>query len=169
MLLMDTSEQPGPLVLHHEPMPLDAQLLVLEVGARTGRFIEAAEQNGYSPTSYFKTIDAFPDFAKGVGYATARVVERLEAAADKRAVEGWLEPVYSQKLGCKIGAIRKYSDHLLEMRLKALKPQAYRTNVAVTAQVAVGVLAVPASPPDAASWHQAFNKAAGAIDSAADE
>ena len=47
----------------------------------------------------------------------------LEAEADRRAIEGILEPVYYKGKVC--GAKRRYSDTLLIARLRALDPKRY--------------------------------------------
>jgi hypothetical protein len=48
----------------------------------------------------------------------------LEHEADRRAIKGWDEPVFYQGRAC--GVIRKYSDQMLDRRLKAELPQKYR-------------------------------------------
>lgn len=127
----------------------------MAAAARTGRPRQAAEELGFAPTSYDATVEADPQFAVAVEAARARYVERLEAAADQRAVEGWLEPVF--QLGQHVGDVRKYSDTLLLRRLEALAPERYRANVRVDARVAAGVLVVPSAAPDAAAWAAAFS------------
>ena len=49
--------------------------------------------------------------------------ERREAEADRRAMQGWEEPVFQG--GVQVGAVRKYSDKLLELQLKANNPKKY--------------------------------------------
>jgi len=68
-------------------------------------------------------------------------IERLEDEAHRRAVEGVLEPVFgrteSGAIGV-VGGVRKYSDRLLEVMLRAKKPDVYRenkTSVAVAVHV----------------------------------
>lgn len=151
---MDVTEPTGPLVLRHEPLPADARELVIAAAARTGRPMEAAETLGYSPLSFTKTLDEDPDFSAAIEAAKGRVAERLEAEADRRAVDGWEEPVFFKGVRC--GTIQRFSDNLLELRLKAVAPQRYRTNVSVDAKVAAGVLVVPAAAPNAQEWSQAF-------------
>lgn len=51
-----------------------------------------------------------------------RDIMRVEAA-DERAINGWLEPVYQQ--GVEVGAIHRFSDRLMELRLKAADPKKY--------------------------------------------
>src|SRR5262249_21583923 len=56
--------------------------------------------------------------------ATLMRVEVLEAELRRRAVEGWLEPVYYR--GKKVGDVRKFSDTCLIFALKGEKPEKYR-------------------------------------------
>lgn len=69
--------------------------------------------------------------------------DNLEAEAFRRAFTGVDEPVYYQ--GRVVGHIRKYSDRLLEQRLRAELPEKYRDNLKVDATVKAGVLVVPAT------------------------
>lgn len=94
------------------------------------------------------------DFRAAIEAAQALYVERLESAADRRAVDGWEEEVYQLAQYC--GTVRKYSDKLLEVRLRALAPERYRDNVKLDARIAAGVLALPVAAPDAAAWASAF-------------
>lgn len=59
--------------------------------------------------------------------ATEDAGDRCEAEVHRRAVEGWDEPVYQG--GKRVGTIRKYSDRLLELRVKALRPDKYRERI----------------------------------------
>lgn len=52
------------------------------------------------------------------------ILSRLEAEADRRAMEGYLKPIYYN--GVAVGAERRYSDTLLIVRLKALAPHRYK-------------------------------------------
>ncbi len=51
----------------------------------------------------------------------------LEDEARRRAYDGWLEPVFHK--GVKVGTVRKFSDTLLIVLLKAHKPEKYRENI----------------------------------------
>jgi len=59
-----------------------------------------------------------PDFKQKWDTAIANFINRLEAEADRRAVEGTLEPVFYR--GVQVGNIRRYSDHLLMFRLRGM-------------------------------------------------
>ena len=71
--------------------------------------------------------------------AIDQAAEYLEAEAWRRATEGVEEPLTSAK-GLIYGedgapvTVRRYSDHLMGLLLKAARPSKYRDNVHVTAQ-----------------------------------
>ncbi|MHB0939000.1 MAG: terminase [Armatimonadota bacterium] len=56
-------------------------------------------------------------------------LERMEAEADRRALQGVLKPVFQG--GKKVGTVRVFSDTLLIFRMKALDPDKYRENSSV--------------------------------------
>lgn len=65
-----------------------------------------------------------PDFAAAWSDAVDEAIDRLEREAWRRAVEGLEEPVFYQGKVC--GVVRRYSDRMLEMLLKAHRPEEYR-------------------------------------------
>lgn len=65
-----------------------------------------------------------PEFAALCRQALDEYTERLEREADRRAVRGYLEPVFHQGKRC--GEKLRFSDALLMFRLKALRPAMYR-------------------------------------------
>jgi hypothetical protein len=67
-------------------------------------------------------------FAKAWDAALKEAIDALELEARRRAVEGVLEPAgwYKGKAG---GKVRRYSDTLLVVLLKAHRPAKYRENV----------------------------------------
>ena len=89
----------------------------------------AAQMAGYSRRAVYDRRKADPAFGERWDEAVAVAIERLEAEADRRAVEGVLEPVFYQGIEC--GQVRRYSDTMLIFRLKALKPEMYRERVAI--------------------------------------
>lgn len=50
--------------------------------------------------------------------------DRFEAEARRRAIEGTLRPVFFR--GEEVGQVREFSDRLLELELKARRPEKYR-------------------------------------------
>lgn len=77
------------------------------------------------PTStYFENLQRFPEIADAIRFAQ---LHTLEAEADRRAMEGWEEERVNSK--GEAFRIRKFSDTLLIVRLKATCPERYRDNV----------------------------------------
>lgn len=70
-----------------------------------------------------------PDFADRWDDAIHHATEILEYECRRRALEGFLEPVYYA--GKQVGTIRKFSDTLAIFLLKAARPQKYRDNVSI--------------------------------------
>lgn len=93
--------------------------------------------------------------------------DNLEAEAYRRAVQGIDEPVIFQGMVTtvfdpttgldKMLTVKKYSDSLLSMLLKASDPEKYRENVKQTVDVqgVVGVLVVPGQANDPRAWAEA--------------
>lgn len=81
----------------------------------------AAEVNR---TTLFEWKYKFPEFAEAWEKAMDSANEFFEDEARRRATDGYLEPVYQQ--GVLVGHVRKYSDPLLIMQLKARFPDKYR-------------------------------------------
>ena len=66
------------------------------------------------------------EFAKAWDEAIADYIDSLEAEADRRAKDGVLFNVVTDKDGNIIREIYRYSDTLLMFRLNALRPEKYR-------------------------------------------
>lgn len=81
----------------------------------------AADQGIEAVKSAFKILD---DFAAKWDQAKEIACDRLEEEAWRRGHDGWLEPVFYQ--GEPKGAIKRYSDMLLALLLKAHRPEKYR-------------------------------------------
>jgi hypothetical protein len=101
---------------------------------RQRRFLRAFEVLGtvaHAPVvakihrgTHYEWLQSDPIYAKAFQDTVAAYADRLEREADRRAVEGSDRPIYQG--GQLVGYERVYSDRLLELRLKALKPEAYR-------------------------------------------
>ena len=89
----------------------------------------AAVEAGYSRSRVFQYKIDDEEFASRWHEASEDATERMETEADRRGVEGVLEPVFHK--GVEVGYIRKFSDTLLIFRLKAKRPQVYRDNARV--------------------------------------
>lgn len=107
-----------------------------------------------------------PWFERMLLEATLESKDVLEAEAHRRAVEGVDEPVIYQGMVTtvfdpvtgqdKVLTVKKYSDTLLAMLLKASDPEKYREQQKVDVQHGgvVGVLVVPGAASDPAAWEK---------------
>jgi hypothetical protein len=96
----------------------------LSVYAKTGNMTEAAKKAKISRPVVYEWLRADAEFRKLFRDAREQAADALEAEARRRAVEGWDEPVFHKGYVC--GEVRKYSDSLLQLLLKAAKPRRYR-------------------------------------------
>lgn len=93
----------------------------------TGNISESSRFAKIHKATVYGWRAADADFAAAWQEALDEYADRLEKEADRRAVEGWLEPVFYEGEEC--GHKRKFSDTLLIFRLKALRPEKYRERV----------------------------------------
>lgn len=109
--------------------------------AQTGIVGRASTAAGW-PRGYAYTLrKEDPEFAKLWDQAVEFSTDALEEAARVRAIEGISKPVYQQKE--LVGYVTEYSDALLIQLLKAKRPNEFRENVSLQADVKGGVLVVP--------------------------
>lgn len=97
---------------------------------RQGRFLKALARTGSVTAAVraagvpFEVADRRrsddESFARRWANAEQQAIDALEAEARRRAVEGVDEPVFYQ--GRQTGTVRKYSDALLSLLLKARRP-----------------------------------------------
>lgn len=123
----------------------------LKVLAETGAFKYACTTAGVLHQQVRKFVKENLQFAEAVQDAQAEFNESLEMEAHRRAVDGWNEPVYSQKLGTKIGQVRRYSDRLLEIMLKK-NIAGYREKRSDDQNVVAGVMVVGVVQNDPQNW-----------------
>ncbi len=112
----------------------DAQARFLAVLAEPGTVTDAAKAAGWSHTMAFRVRDAHPAFAEAWKAAWEAGTDALELEAMRRAGLGYEEPVWYQ--GNQVGTVRKFSDRLMELMLKARRPERYRERYEVTHTVA---------------------------------
>lgn len=132
---------------------------------------KACRKAGYGRTSVFEWRRDDAEFAARYQDADEQAVERMEAEADRRAVQGIDKPVFYQGqpvgqwydaegLPCLADAmdvngiaravrfvrydVREYSDTLLMFRLKAKRPDRYRENSKVEHSGGIKVVRLPA-------------------------
>lgn len=64
------------------------------------------------------------EFAAAWDEAMAQARAAVESELHRRAVEGWEEPIFGGRHKERIvGTVRRYSDRLMELRVKALMPE----------------------------------------------
>ena len=96
------------------------ELFLEELSAR-GSVVHACEAADCSRTNAYAERERSAEFARLWDEAKKISVERMEAEARRRAVEGTLKPVFQG--GSKVGVVREYSDTLLIFLLKAHDPK----------------------------------------------
>lgn len=69
-------------------------------------------------------------YKKAFAAAQDVAAQILEDEAVRRATEGTLEPVFYQ--GIKCGAVRRYSDGLMQFLLRGFRPQKYSSKAEIT-------------------------------------
>jgi len=106
----------------------------------------AALVAGYSRRAVYDWRVAEEPFSDRWNEAVDMAIERIEEEADRRAVEGTLEPVFYQGFEC--GQVRRYSDTLLIFRLKALNPQKYRERASIEHTGKDGEKLIPETDPE---------------------
>lgn len=92
----------------------------LKAYAKTGIVALSAEAVGIDRTTHYVWLRDDPAYAEALEVARDEAIERMETECDRRAVQGWEEPVFHN--GEVVGYKRKYSDLLMIFRLKALAP-----------------------------------------------
>jgi hypothetical protein len=109
--------------------------------SKEGNVSAACHAAKISRSTAYERKESDPAFAARWQEALDEAADLLEAEAWRRAFKGVLEPVYQQKE--KVGEIRKYSDSLMALLLKAHKPDKYRERTDVTSggeKVAIAVV-----------------------------
>jgi hypothetical protein len=118
--------------------------------ADTRNVTVAAQDAGIARRAAFALRDRDADFAADWQDAEEAASDLLEHEARERAMKGIEEPVYYH--GKKVGEVRRYSETLLLMFLKAERPEKFADKGAGAAagkaagQGASGVLVVPEKP-----------------------
>lgn len=114
---------------------------MLAAYAELGNVSKAAEAAEIGRTTHYDWLDADPEYKARFQEAHRLATERLEEEARRRAVDGWVEPVFYK--GERVGGIRKYSDTLLIFLLKGNNPEKFRERVEHS-----GVVGMPERPED---------------------
>lgn len=96
----------------------------LKALATLGNYKGAAEAVGLDRKTVFRWRKDDPEFDQACSDALDEAADTLEAEAKRRAVEGVDEPLTFQ--GAIFGHVKRYSDQLLTLLLKANRPEKFR-------------------------------------------
>lgn len=97
--------------------------IFFETLAATDHVQKAVTASGLARRSVYAWRDSDPEFAQRWTDAREAYVDKLEAEAYRRAVEGTEKGVWHQ--GAMVGTERQYSDSLLALMLKAKRKREY--------------------------------------------
>jgi hypothetical protein len=92
--------------------------------AATGNVGVASEACKLYRTTPYQWKKKDPEFSKQWDEALDSAADAAEEEVRRRAVDGWEEPVFYQ--GEVVGHTRKFSDRMLELYIKALRPEKFR-------------------------------------------
>ncbi len=137
-----------------DPAVLADQSAFLKSYALIGVITIAAQHANVSRSRHYEWLNdpRYPDYFDRFKEAHAKAVDRLEGEAIRRAIQGVEEPVFGSTVDAKgnrvtgkIGTVTKYSDRLLEVLLRAKKPEVYRENLDITSggEKLTGTVKVP--------------------------
>lgn len=101
-----------------------AQAKFLAHFALSGNTLKSAQAAKVGRRTVYEWLSANERFKELRDEAHQDALDRLEDEARRRAVDGWLEPVFQG--GKRVGLIRKYSDALLIFYLKGKRPETFR-------------------------------------------
>lgn len=97
---------------------------IQKLSATGGNVSAAARQVGMSRGYVYELKGLDAEFAQAWDEAVEAGIDDLEQEARRRAYEGTDEPVFYQ--GVEVGTVRRYSDTLTIVLLKAHRPEKYR-------------------------------------------
>lgn len=116
------------------------QVAFLKAFAETGTIAAAAKVTSTYPKTVWVWRRDDPAFRARFDAAVRAFVDVLEDEAIRRAVTGWDEPVYQK--GERVGVVRRFSDRLLEVLLRAWSPARFRESTTSVAVQSSGPTAV---------------------------
>jgi hypothetical protein len=106
--------------------------MFIEAMRKSGNITVSCEHAGVGRSTVYHALDKDPEFAAAHREAINISNEMLEAVARQRGQQGWDEPVYMRGKDGEprvVGTIKRYSDRLLEILMKAHMPNKYRENI----------------------------------------
>ena len=117
----------GDPVANRTKFTTNARAKFLEVLSETSSVTDAAQAIGMSRRGVYNVRERDPDLASAWDDAVEVAIDALEREARRRAYEGFDEPVFYK--GVQVGTMRRYSDRMLELLLRAHRPDKYRETV----------------------------------------
>ena len=122
----------------------------IEILATTGNVSYAANAAGWrSRNTAYAQKEKDPDFAKLWEEAIEISMDALEMEARSRAL-GWNEPIINKE-GEVVGHRRVFSDKMMEILLKAHRPEKYREKFEHDHKVGGGIILMP-QPMQESEW-----------------
>lgn len=112
--------------------------------AETGIISQACARAGWTPHVAKSVRAADQDFAARWEDALEFAADAAEAEAFRRGVHGYEKDIYFK--GDKVGKEVIYSDRMLELTLKARRPDKFRDSHKMELETKGGVLVIPAAP-----------------------
>ena len=112
----------------------------LKTLAKTGRITESADIANVSCEAIRVWRKEDEEFAERFAEAEMRYCDKIEKEVERRAIDGWDEPVFQN--GVEVGKKKRFSDMLL-LALTKSRLKKYRDKVEVDAKITGQVLAVP--------------------------
>ncbi len=101
----------------------------------TGIVRAACEASGIAKRNHFYWMQMYPRYRAMTRQALREAAEKLEMEARKRAIEGVVESTHTKRDAkgnvVAVHVVRRYSDRLLELLLKAHMPRKYRERSSV--------------------------------------
>ncbi len=113
-----------------------ARARFLETFAACGNVTVAAQAAGAGRSTVYAWLVEDPEYRLAFNEAREMAADALEAEAHRRAVKGYERPVYHN--GALVGTVTEYSDRLLEVLLRANRPERFRERAGV--EVTLGAL-----------------------------
>ncbi|MES2136116.1 MAG: hypothetical protein V4502_03525 [Pseudomonadota bacterium] len=97
---------------------------------QTASITKAAAAAKVDRKVHYQWLAKWPGYKAAFQNAQEEAAQLLEDEAVRRATEGTLEPVFYQ--GIKCGAVRRYSDSLMQFLLRGFKPAKYSSKAEIT-------------------------------------
>ena len=127
----------GEMKMRGRKIPSESRDLFIKHLKQTCNVSASAVAAGLSRSAIYYTRERDEEFAEEWDSAIGEAIDMLESEARRRAVDGFEEPVYYK--GVQVGAVRKYSDRMLELLLKGHLPEKYKDRVQHSGDVKVNV------------------------------